>query len=398
MDSLTKSQERSLASPKTNRDHWLVFSDDWGRHPSSCQHLIMHLLDRIDVTWVNTIGMRPPRLDRVTFDRVMGKLRGAIASDSKPSSKDEIRIRPRVLSPWMWPWFKRGWDRACNRWLLKRQLMDPLQGDMQPKVAVTTIPIVADLMDELPVDRWVYYCVDDFSHWPGLDQRTMANMEKRVVERADFLVAASTSLQDRLSAMGRKSALCTHGVDIAAWQAVPTNRHAWPASIRGPIALFWGVIDRRLDTVFLTHLSQSVPQLSIVLVGPIQNPDPAIRRLPNVHILPPVATRDLPAMAQAADCLIMPYVRTPLTQAMQPLKLKEYLASGRPAVVRRLPSTEPWSEACDAVDTAEGFVRAVRRRIEGGLTMEQRTARRSIESESWSRKANRFFRLVSYGE
>ena len=40
----------------------LVFADDWGRHPSSCQHLISRLLDRHRVAWVNTVGMRPPRL------------------------------------------------------------------------------------------------------------------------------------------------------------------------------------------------------------------------------------------------------------------------------------------------------------------------------------------------
>ena len=36
----------------------LVFSDDWGRHPSSCQHLVRNLLDRYPVVSVNTIGTR----------------------------------------------------------------------------------------------------------------------------------------------------------------------------------------------------------------------------------------------------------------------------------------------------------------------------------------------------
>ena len=35
---------------------FLVFADDWGRHPSSCQHLIRQLLARYPVLWVNTIG------------------------------------------------------------------------------------------------------------------------------------------------------------------------------------------------------------------------------------------------------------------------------------------------------------------------------------------------------
>ena len=40
------------------RRNILIFSDDWGRHPSSCQHLARRLLRRHRVLWVNTIGMR----------------------------------------------------------------------------------------------------------------------------------------------------------------------------------------------------------------------------------------------------------------------------------------------------------------------------------------------------
>jgi len=56
----------------TNR--LIVFSDDWGRHPSSCQHLVSHLLDCCEVTWINTIGMRPPRFDLTTLKRGLDKI------------------------------------------------------------------------------------------------------------------------------------------------------------------------------------------------------------------------------------------------------------------------------------------------------------------------------------
>ena len=53
----------------------LVFADDWGRHPSSAQHLIRQLLPRRRVVWVNTIGTRKPRFDRATLQRGFEKLR-----------------------------------------------------------------------------------------------------------------------------------------------------------------------------------------------------------------------------------------------------------------------------------------------------------------------------------
>lgn len=376
------------------REHWLVFSDDWGRHPSSCQYLIEQLLDRIDVTWVNTIGMRPPRFDRVTLERVWGKIRGNLNSIPRTPKQSKHSPQPRVITPWMWPWYGRRWDRALNRWLLRTQLNKLLSRGTRADIALTTIPIVADLIDQLPVNRWVYYCVDDFSLWPGLDQKTMGRLEQEVVLRVDRIVAASARLQGRLNSLGRQSALCTHGVDIQKWQSTTVTPYSWPSNIRRPLALFWGVIDRRLDTALIVDLCQRLPDLSLVLVGPRQQSDPVLEQLSNVHLVPAVKTDELAAMAQSADCLVMPYAITPLTLAMQPLKLKEYLATGRPTVVRQLPSTEPWSNACDVAETHQAFVESIRRCLKEGVSREQIVARRSLQSESWHQKAAFFYELV----
>src|SRR5262249_55921606 len=90
-----------------------------------------------------------------------------------------------------------------------------------------------------------------------------------------------------------------------------------------------------------------------------------------------------------ADVLIMPYADLPVTQAMQPLKLKEYLATGRPAVVRDLPSTRSWGDCLDLAASPAEFARLVRQRIETGLPESQRTARARLVQESWAEKARR---------
>ena len=79
---------------------------------------------------------------------------------------------------------------------------------------------------------------------------------------------------------------------------------------------------------------------------------------------------------------------------MQPLKLKEYLATGKPAVVRRLPATEPWADCADVVDTAEEFAAAILERLRTGLPDDQRGARQRLDGESWAAKAAQFERWV----
>ena len=104
-----------------------------------------------------------------------------------------------------------------------------------------------------------------------------------------------------------------------------------------------------------------------MLVGRQDDPDPALFAIPRVVHVPALPFADLPHLAAAASVLIMPYADLPVTRAMQPLKLKEYLATGRPVVVRDLPANRSWSDCMDLADTPTEFARLVRLRLEQGL-------------------------------
>ena len=134
-------------------------------------------------------------------------------------------------------------------------------------------------------------------------------------------------------------------------------------------------------------LSAEITEGTIVLIGPEDRPDPALADLPRVVRRPAVPLADLPAIAAAAAVLVMPYADAPVTRAMQPLKLKEYLATGKPAVVRALPATRPWADCLDVASTPQDFAAAVRRRLATGLPASQRLARARLTAEDWSAKA-----------
>jgi glycosyltransferase involved in cell wall biosynthesis len=368
----------------------LVFSDDWGRHPSSCQHLVRHLLASRPVCWVNTIGTRSPRLDRATLSRALEKARhwtrrGAAVSSALPPGL-------RVMNPRMWPWFGSRFSRALNRELLVRQLRGPLSDLPAPPVAVTTLPIVADLIGALPVRRWVYYCVDDFGEWPGLDRATLRRMDDLVIARADVCVAVSETLRARICSLGRDAHLLTHGVDADFWARPAPGTVAGLAGLERPLVVFWGVLDRRMDVSFVRRLAADLSAGTIVFAGPAADPDPALFAADRVVHLGPLPFEQLPLLARHAAVLAMPYADLPVTRAIQPLKLKEYLATGRPVVVRRLPATREWGDCLDLVDTAEAFSEAVRRRLAEGVPQSQVRARARLSSESWAEKARAFER------
>jgi hypothetical protein len=138
------------------------------------------------------------------------------------------------------------------------------------------------------------------------------------------------------------------------------------------------------------ELAAELPAGTILLVGPKADPDPELLQIPRLVYLPPLPFERLPQLAREATVLVMPYADLPVTRAMQPLKLKEYLATGKPTVARDLPANRDWADCMDMVATPEAFVQAVRVRLQAGLPQEQQVARQRLAAESWAAKASLF--------
>jgi glycosyltransferase involved in cell wall biosynthesis len=376
----------------------MVFADDWGRHPSSCQHLVGKLLPHREVIWVNTIGTRPPRLDWSTAARVAGKLRAWTSAEPPLSRRSTDGASPRIVAPKMWPSFKSRIARRANRELLLRRLSPIVDGLSTPPIVVTTLPLVADLVHRLPAHRWIYYCVDDFSVWPGYDGETMLRMERDLVPQMDDIVTVSETLRSHIETFGRRAHLLTHGVDLDQWRRPATADLPMLAGLEPPFVVFWGVLDRRMDVSFVRRLGAEMRAGTIVFVGPREDPDPALFHIPRVTALAQVPFAALPGLAAAASVLVMPYADLPATRAMQPLKLKEYLATGKPVVVSSLPATRVWSDACDVCDNPEDFAAAVIERIRSRLPEQQRRNRVRLDEESWADKAKQFEIWIDDGE
>ena len=228
----------------------------------------------------------------------------------RPTTAESLPANLSVVSPKVWPGFGGRLERRFNRTWLTRQLRPCLERMPEPPIAITTMPTAADLVGVLPVAHWVYYCVDDFSTWPGIDQAAARELEDRLIDTADVLVAASETLCERIAGRGRTAQLLTHGVNMEFWSASRLRLSDGIAAplrdLSPPYIVFWGLIDRRLDMDILRELSATLTEGTIVLIGPEDRPDPALARLPRVVRRPAVPLADLPVIAAAADVLIMP--------------------------------------------------------------------------------------------
>ena len=373
---------------------FVVFSDDWGEHMSSSQHLFRRIASQHQVLWVNTIGMRVPTLSWSDARKAWRKV-GKTWRNSRARAQDPAEgLRLRVTQPFMLPYSGIGAVRSFNRRSVIRGVCRGAgELGMRSPIVVATVPNACDYVSRLGAAKIVYYCVDDFAQWPGLEHGLVRSMERDLIARSDLLLASSQHLYQTLAASGKPVRLLTHGVDLALFAQVAPAEHECLARIPQPRAGYFGLIDERTDQELLVSVASAMPRFSFVLTGPVTADTARLRRLPNVHFTGAVEYSRLPALIRGLDVLFIPYGVNDFSASISPLKLKEYLATGKPVVSTPLPevllqqqyvtiaaSVQAWQAA---LNDSLALDAAARRQLMAGV----------LAGESWERKAAMFLNI-----
>jgi glycosyltransferase involved in cell wall biosynthesis len=354
----------------------IVFGEDWGAHPSATQHLVTHLARDRRVLWVNSIGLRRPRLGIKDLRRAAQKLgqasRGAVPADV-PEGID-------VLPPLAIPWPANNWAHRANRVLLRRQIAPRLSGLNKP-ILWASLPTALAAVEALAPDSVAYYCGDDFAALDGVDHAPVAALERELAARADVVFAASESLAGRFT--GHRAVYLPHGVDTELFARPAPRADDLPTN--GPIAGFYGSLSAWLDLDLIVRAADTLPDWHFVLIGPERTDLSALRARENIHLLGARPHAALARYAQHWDVSMIPFRDTPQIRACNPLKLREYLAAGAPIAATDFPALAPYRHLVSVHRPGECFVDTLNRAI---TMRDRREARRdSVETESWAARA-----------
>ncbi len=131
---------------------------------------------------------------------------------------------------------------------------------------------------------------------------------------------------------------------------------------------------RGIDVGQARAVAEAFPHGSLTFLGPVADPArfASLERLPNVHFHGWVPREETNRVIAAADAGLVPHVRTPLTEAMSPLKLYEYLAAGLPVAAADLPPIRGVDERVVLGPVGGDLAPAVRRALELGHAPEAR--------------------------
>ncbi len=371
----------------------VVFGEDWGAHPSSTQHIMARLAAERDVVWINSIGLRRPRLTARDVKRIVDKLmRMARPAHGLRAESAPRPPRVRTLDPRAVPWPGARLAAALNRALVGAQARAAMtRAGLERPILWTSLPSALDVVDAVPHRALVYYCGDDFSSLAGVDHAPVARMEARLAARADLILAASEPLAARFPA--HKTMLAPHGVDYDLF-ATPAPRapDLPPRPEGGAIAGFYGALADWIDVDMLARAARALPRWTFVFVGPVHAPAEALARLPNVRLLGPRPHAALPSYAQHWDVSLLPFRDNAQIRACNPLKLREYLAAGSPIAATDFPALRPYADLVCIAQTPQDFQNAIEQAAQDAQRNATRRAR--VQEESWDARAQAIARAL----
>jgi len=378
------------------KESFLVFSDDWGEHPSSCQHIFKYIVQEHPVIWVNTVGMRMPRLNRADLTKGLRKIRKMFVTSAKKQPGPSLPPNLSVLQPFMIP-YNKGVLRSFNREMVVHTVRAEFKRrGFQSPILISTVPNACDYVGAFGERRVVYYCVDDFAHWPGHEKELILEMEKKLIAKSDVFIVVSELLKQKLQQKTRKQIhLLTHGVDFSLFKNAKPDNSLFKDVLHPRIG-YTGLIWERLNLELLKILLKKFPKFSFIFVGKKDTDITVLEKFSNFYYFPPQPAFRIPGILKALDILILPYCMDPGTLTANPLKLKEYLVSGVPVVGVPLPEIKKFAPFVHLARTPEEWVAAIK-----WITHGEKRANYSQElldllaKEDWAFKAQEFLKMVT---
>ena len=184
----------------------------------------------------------------------------------------------------------------------------------------------------------VYDCMDDHA---GFLHNTfqILEAETRLVATADLVVASSELLLGKIQRGARATILLRNACDYEHFSTF-IDRPREPRE--SPRVGYYGAIAEWFNSKLVSDLARARPDWRFELIGSTLAGDVrTLEDVPNVRLLGERPYDELPRLLRDWDVYIIPFKRVPLTEATNPVKVYEMLATGKPVVATGLPELIP---------------------------------------------------------
>ncbi|MDZ7692686.1 MAG: glycosyltransferase [Balneolaceae bacterium] len=280
-------------------------------------------------------------------------------------------------------------------WFILRQILSRHLREEQNSILWYYSPEAFAQTKDIPAVLKVYDCVDFYEESPYYGQREeekerFLNLEKKTLKGVDLTIFTSKPLADKKGTFAKNFILEENVADVAIFKEKATFKKHQQGD-RIDVFYVGAINSHKVDLSLVRRLDQE--GFTTTMIGPIggwgssDKIDP--HNLQNVRFLGPKDHKELPVYVAGSNVCIIPYNINGYTKGVFPLKLFEYLASGKPVVSTQLPSLADYDSLVYLSKDHDSFIDNIRKSVKED-SREKFSQRIEVASEnSWEKKVER---------
>jgi len=365
-------------------------SQDWWYHNRG--HFDFQLMRRFakkgTTLYINSIVVQKPKLTegRMFFVRLVRKAKSIFRGLRKSDAGFW------VYSPFLLPVHHIAWMRPFNEILLRFQLWFVMRKlDIRKPVVWVACPTACNVAVHMKKSQFVYQRADCYEAYPNVDVEMITRYDRKLKAEADLTIFVNMALYQQERDQCKKEMYLDHGVDFDMFASAVQiqDEPSDIASIPRPIAGYFGALnEHKLDTDYIGKIVDMQPDISFVFIGKASPGLSSLSEKKNVWLLGQKTYEQIPHYGKCFDVAMIPWRQNCWTEAANPIKVKEYLALGKPIVSTPVFSEiQKYSDVMYLADTPEEFAKCIEKAL--AEDNPERVAARTVKvrSSTWDSKA-----------
>jgi glycosyltransferase involved in cell wall biosynthesis len=242
-------------------------------------------------------------------------------------------------------------------------------------------------IDSYQPDFVVYDYLDDFPDW-----RVYLTP---MVKRADLVTTTSEILQRQIQTEfpDKPNYLIPNGCDLIHFR--PQGAVEKPKELEnfnGPVITYSGAWAKWVDTALVYKIADRFPAALITIIG-VEFGTTVNRNIPNLRYLGYKSYSELPQYLQSSTVCIIPFLIHEITIATNPIKMYEYLASGKPVVSTDIPEARG-VPGVHIGTTQDRFLAQINCILNGEQAFDKQEINRWLASHTWEERFHEISRIL----
>ncbi|HEX8575612.1 MAG TPA: glycosyltransferase [Flavobacterium sp.] len=259
-------------------------------------------------------------------------------------------------------------------------------------------PSFVSLLSDFNFETIIYDCMDELTMFKGAPAELLVQ-EKFLISNASIIFTGGKSLYESKK-LHHKNVFCFPSSVDQDHFAKALNGIAIPediASIPGPIAGYFGVIDERINLELVNETAIANPTISFVMIGPLAKiSEHDLPRQKNIYYLGMKSYDVLPAYIKAFDVAIMPFALNDATKFISPTKTLEYIAAGKPIISTAIKDVvRDYSHCVAIVENETDFTKALHNILDKPKNLLLgKEYQEILQKTSWNATANQMKSII----